>query len=814
MIEKPLSVEKIPPEPYDGEIIIEELDGRTPEEAPMVVEMEDGGVEVDFGSEEPESAEEAFASNLAEYMDDEVLSRLGQELVDEYLADLETRKEWEMTYKKGLDLLAIKEKKKTKPWDGAASVIYPTITKAVVDFQSQTISEIFPAEGPVKARLVGKVTPEKEQQAARVVEYMNYSCTERMEEFFPDTERMLFDLPVAGSGFKKTVFDPVLKRESSMFVPALDLIVAYGCSTLAEAERISHRREMSNNTLKKMQHTGDYRRCEISESTLIDNELEIKKQEMAGQARRADNDDHMIIEMCVDLDLEGYEHTIDDGYHGSDDEESKTGIGLPYVVSIDYESCTVLSIYRNWREGESPFERRVHYTHYSFVPGLGFYGLGYPHLIGGLAMAIVGILQQLIDAGTMANIPAGFKARGIKVSGGSSPLAPGEMRDVETLSDLKEAIMFLPTKEPSEVLYRLMQDLIKAAQEFISAGNVDTKSLNSEVPVGTVMAILERDLKTMSAIQRRVHMSFKQEMRLLHDVIGEYGEQYPYEVEDGVNMRSDFDGRVDVIPVTNPNAATMTQRILQGEAALQLSKDAPELYDKRALHRRALRTIGLDDVDDIVPPQDEMKPLDPVSEHMAMLTNKPVRAFEYQDHDAHLTAHLAVMEDPSMMDVVQKSPNAKALMSAFQAHIAEHLAFKHRHDVEYQLGVPMPAPGEPMPEDIEHRLSQVVSMAVEKLAAKNQHDKVQEEYKETLEDPVYQLQKKELENDTKELEIKEKKFMGDLKVAMQRLTNDMKKHSDKMKQQGLERKSDEKIAGVRAGIDIGRSTMPHPGGNN
>ena len=806
-IEKPLTPLDEPIDinpPAVGEIEVGLLE---PVDSPFTVtDTEDGGAIIDFDPQ-PEggaSREEAlFDDNLAEYMTDTVLNKLGTELTGEFLDDLISRKDWEKAYIKGLDMLGIKMEERTKPWKGAAGVNHPLLAEAVVRFQSQAISELFPAGGPAKGKLVGDEDEMVVKQMTRVIRYMNYCMTERMTECRTETERMLFALPLCGSTFKKLYYDEVKRRECTMFVPAHDLVVAYGCADLEDAERVTHVQTRSDNYVNRMVHNGYYRKIDLSTALPEMSDIERKYNELLGIDAREDKDSgRNLLEMMVTLDLPGFEHMDDESYDGGEDENAMTGIGLPYVITLDRVSGKVLSIYRNWDEGQADYEfvTSQHYVHYQYVPGLGFYGLGLLHLIGGIVKSATSILRQLIDAGTLANLPGGLKTRGLRVKGDETPIAPGEFRDVDVpMGSIKDNIAFLPNKEPSAVLYQLLQDLTDQGRSFASVGEIKSADMHAETPVGTTLAVMERDMKILTAIQARMHFSAKKEMKLLHDIIAMYGpEQYPYAVEEGVSLKQDFDGRIDVIPVTNPNSATMGMRILQGQAALQLAQTAPEAYDIPALHRQMLTHMGVQDIDIILPGDDQAEPMDPVGEHMALINQKPVRAFLYQDQEAHLRAHMAAMSDPKLTETLGQSPAAPAIQAAFAAHVAEHLAFQYRVEIERELGVQLPPPGEPLPEEIEVRLSGLVAQAAEKLTERNKAEAEQKRIEEELEDPIIQMEKQE--QDREDAVAKDK-----MKTDAEKLANDMQKHRDNMAQKELDRKAGLKKAGLAAGVTVSTS---------
>jgi hypothetical protein len=634
------------------------------------IETEDGGVLIDFGDSLESELSEDHNANLADFIDERDLTSICLDLVSSYRADKESRSDWERSYVKGLDLLGLKNEDRTQPWDGACGVFHPLLTESVIKFQSQSIQEIFPARGPVKTAIVGKIDEKKTKQAERVQNYLNYLLTEKMTEYRSETEKMLFSLPLAGSAFRKVYFDPSLGRPCSMFVPAEDFVVSYGASDLTTCERATHVMKKSSNDIRKLQVSGFYRDIELPAASPNTDEIERKYNELTGDSASYDYDSrHSILEMHVNLDLPGFED-MEDG--------EPTGINLPYVVAIDQSSRTILSIRRNWYEDDPLKNKREHFVHYQYMPGLGFYGFGLIHMIGGLAKSATSLLRQLVDAGTLSNLPGGLKSRGLRIKGDDTPIMPGEFRDVDVPGGaIRDNIAFLPYKEPSNVLYQLMGDIVEEGRRFASAADVKASDMNGEAPVGTTLAILERSMKVMSAVQARLHASMRVELRLLTGIVRDHGpEAYPYEEDGDPIVVEDFDNRIDIIPVSDPNAGTMAQRIMQYQAALQLAAQAPEMYDLPLLHRQMLEVLGIRDADEIVPTDKDMRPTDPVSENMNIINGKPVKAFIYQDHEAHIQTHMAMIQDPTIMEVMGKSPNAQKAQAALSAHVQEHLAFK------------------------------------------------------------------------------------------------------------------------------------------
>ena len=787
------------------------------------IETEDGGVLVDFGdSLENESADDHNA-NLADFIDETDLMGICLDLVSSFRGDKESRADWERSYVKGLDLLGLKHEERTQPWDGACGVFHPLLTESVIRFQSQSIQEIFPASGPVKTAIVGKIDEKKTKQAERVQDYLNYLLTEKMTEYRSETEKMLFSLPLAGSAFRKVYYDPNLGRPCSMFVPAEDFVVSYGASDLTTCERSTHVMKKSSNDIRKLQVSGFYRDIDLPPSAPSTDEIERKYNELTGDSASYDYDSrHTILEMHVNLDLPGFEDMEDD---------EPTGIHLPYVVAIDQSSRTILSIRRNWYEDDPLKNKREHFVHYQYMPGLGFYGFGLIHMIGGLAKSATSLLRQLVDAGTLSNLPGGLKSRGLRIKGDDTPIMPGEFRDVDVPGGaIRDNIAFLPYKEPSNVLYQLMGDIVEEGRRFASAADVKASDMNGEAPVGTTLAILERSMKVMSAVQARLHASMRVELRLLTGIVRDHGpEAYPYEEDGEPIVVEDFDNRIDIIPVSDPNAGTMAQRIMQYQAALQLAAQAPEMYDMPLLHRQMLEVLGIRDADEIVPTDKDMKPTDPVSENMNIINGKPVKAFIYQDHEAHIQTHMAMIQDPSIMEIMGKSPNAKKAQAELSAHVQEHLAFKYRQDIEKQLGVELPPPDEPMPEDIEYRISRLVAPAAAQLSGKAAKEKQMEENQKQMQDPLIQIQMQELqikqqqvqqraEAEMAKLQLEAQKAMAKAQLDQQKLDQQSQieqarlgvKISETNSKDELESKriaSQEQIAGAKLGVDIAKDLM-------
>ena len=780
-------------------------------ENPERVTLENGDMEIILEPGDEDDGEGDFNENLAETLDESVLVQLAGDLTGEFEEDVNSRKDWIQTYVDGLELLGLKIEDRTEPWPGACGVFHPILSEAVVKFQAETMMETFPAQGPVRTQLIGKETPEKRDAAARVQEDMNYQLTDVMSEYRPEHERMLWGLGLAGNAFKKVYFDPALGRQVSMYVAAEDVVVPYGASSLEVAERVTHILRKTVNELARLQSAGFYRDVELPEPTNTLDEVEKKIAEQLGF--RAETDDrYKLLEMHVDLIIE------DDKYRDEDDDS----VALPYVVTIDKATETVLSIRRNWNPDDEKKAKRNHFVHYSYVPGFGFYAFGLIHLIGAFAKSGTSLIRQLVDAGTLSNLPGGFKTKGLRVKGDDTPISPAEWRDVDVASGtMRDNIMPLPYKEPSQVLYSLLGTIVEEGRRFAGAADLQISDMSANAPVGTTLAILERTLKMMSAVQARVHYSMKQEYRLLKAIIRDYTpDEYSYEPEEGGRKakKSDYD-MVEVIPVSDPNAATMAQKIVQYQAVIQLAQGAPQIYDLPYLHRQMLEVLGIKNAEKLVPLKDgdDMKPRDPVSENMDVLNGKPVKAFIYQDHEAHIAVHMSAMQDPKMAQLVGQSPNAQAIMAAASAHIQEHLAFEYRRQIEQQAGVPLPPPDAEMDEQTEVAVSRLAAQAAAQLLQKNQAEAAQQQAQQVAQDPLVQMQQQELQIKQKELELKEKKFAVDAanmadkseiekeRIAAQKeiagLQVGAKIATDKA---NLSAKQQE--AGLRMGIEIARET--------
>ena len=756
-------------------------------EDPEEVTIRAGDMEIEI---DPDEDEGDFNDNLAEDMDEGVLTELAGDLLGEFDEDISSRKDWIQTYVDGLELLGMKVEDRTEPWPGACGVHHPLLAEAVVKFQAETMSETFPAQGPVRTQIIGKETTEKKDAAARVQEDMNYQLTDVMVEYRPEHERMLWGLGLAGNAFKKVYYDPSLGRQVAMYVTAEDVVVPYGASSLEVAERVTHVMRKTPNELKKLQASGFYRDVDLPEPVNSMDEVEQKISEQLGF--RAETDDrYKLLEMHVDLVIE------DDDYR--DEEENKLEIALPYVVTIDKETETVLSIRRNWNPDDKKKLKRNHFVHYSYVPGFGFYAFGLIHLIGAFAKSGTSLIRQLVDAGTLSNLPGGFKTKGLRVKGDDTPISPAEWRDVDVASGtMRDNIMPLPYKEPSQVLYSLLGTIVDEGRRFAGMADMKVSDMSAQAPVGTTLAILERTLKMMSAVQARVHYAMKREFQLLKGIIRDYTPvAYSFEPEEGGRRakKSDYDN-VDVIPVSDPNAATMAQKIVQYQAVIQLAQGAPQIYDLPYLHRQMLEVLGIKNAQKLVPLKDgdDMKPRDPVSENMDIINGKPVKAFIYQDHEAHITVHTTAMQDPKIMQLLGQNPNAQSMMSAMQAHIAEHLAFEYRKQVEAQAGVPLPPQDAEMDKDTELAVSRLAAAAAQQLLQKNQAEAQQQQAQQTAQDPIVQMQ-------MQELEIKK----GELELKRQKMQIDAAEKNDRLELEQMRIESQEEIAGLNVGAKLATS---------
>ena len=758
---------------------------------PIEIEIEEpvDDMEITFG-EEPEE-ESDFDSNLAEYLDERYMESLANTLLSDFNDDLNSRKDWETTIQEGMDLLGLKVEERAEPWEGACGITHPMLTEAVVRYQAEMIMETVPAAGPVKTQVIGKETKEKLEAAERVGNDMNYRLMNQMVEWRTEQERLYWSQPLMGSAFKKVYYDPNFGRQISIFVPADDIIVNYGAASLETAERITHRMRKSKNEIRKLQGAGFYRDIELGEPIKDINSLQKKRNELEGVDAINDSR-HRLLEIHTYIDLEGYEDEKDG---------EKTGIALPYVVTINESNHEILSIRRNWKEDDELCQARMHFVHYPYITGFGFYGFGLLHLIGGHARGATSLLRQLVDAGTLSNLPGGLKARGLRIIGDDTPIAPGEFRDVDVPGgSIRDNILPLPYKEPSQTLSALLGTIVEEGRRFASISDMKVSDMSSQAPVGTTLAILERTLKVMSAVQARVHYSMRQEFKLLAQIIRDYTpEEYSYEVEGESRQikQSDYD-QTDIIPVSDPNASTMSQRIVQYQAALQLATTAPQIYDLPNLHKQMLNVLGIKNVDKLVPTADDLKPKDPITENMGFMSLKPTKAFAYQDHESHLQTHLSFMQDPKLQQIAGQSPMFQQVTTAVQAHIAEHLGFVYRRQMEEMLGVPLPDPDEPLPEDVEYQMSSVIAKAAQKLLQKDTAEVQQQQNEQASQDPIIQQAMKELQ--IKEMEVQAKMQRDQAEIALK--AEDMRLR-DERERERIE--SQERIAGANIGSKAGNT---------
>jgi hypothetical protein len=720
---------------------------------PEEVTIKAGDIEITIDPDVME--EDEFSENLAEELSDKYMEELASDLLEDFNNDVNSRKDWLETYVDGLELLGLKIEQRSEPWEGACAVYHPLLSEALVKFQAETMMETFPAAGPVKTSIIGKETPECLEAAARVQENMNYQLMDMMPEYRPEHERMLWGLGLAGNAFKKVYYDPALGRQVSLFVPAEDMVVPYGASNLETAERITHVMRKTEQEIHKLQQMGFYRDIDLGEPNYDLDEVEKKIAEQMGFD--ATNDDRFkILEMNVNLDLEGYEDEDDDG---------PTGIALPYIVTIDKGTSEILSIRRNWDQFDEQQKRREHFVHYGYIPGFGFYCFGLIHLIGGFAKSGTMLLRQLVDAGTLSNLPGGFKARGLRIKGDDTPIGPGEWRDVDAPSGtIRDNLMPLPYKEPSQVLALLMDKIIEEGRRFASAADMKVSDMSANSPVGSTLAILERTLKVMSAVNARIYYSMKKEFGLLKNIIRDYTDpHYRYNPATGTpGAKQDDYNKVNLIPVADPNAATMAQKVVQYQAVMQMAQQNPTIYDLKELNRQMLEVLGVKNIDKLIKTEDDAKRIDPVSENMNILNGTPVKAFIEQDHEAHLAVHLAFMNDPKVRQMVGQSVKASTIQGAIEAHIAEHMAFEYRKQLEEQLGVPLPPPDQELPGDIENEIARLSAAGAEKLLQKNIAEIQQQKQQQLAEDPIVQMQKAELELKKMDAQAKAEKTKADI----------------------------------------------------
>jgi len=799
LYQQPTGIEELAQD--ESEIEIEIVD---PEEVNIGVD----GLEIQIKPGEED--EEGFGDNLAEYIDDGALQSLAGDLVSDIDNDKGSRKEWEKTYVDGLKLLGLQIEERTEPWQGACGVFHPMITEAVVRFQAETITETFPAQGPVRTKILGKETPETREIAINVEDDMNYELTENMVEYRAEHERMLWSLPATGSAFKKVYYDPGLGRQVSMFIPAEDMLLPYGATDMDTCHRITHVMRKTKNEIVKLQQAGFYLDIELPDAPKDRTDIQKAKDKETG-FNDLNDDRYTLYECHVDLNLDGYEDKDDSG--------EETGIMLPYVVTIIKGTNDILSIRRNWNEDDDLRLKRQHFVHYQYIPGFGAYGFGLFHLIGGFAKSATSLMRQLVDAGTLSNLPGGLKSRGLRIKGDDTPIAPGEWRDVDVASgNIRDSILPLPYKEPSATLFNLMQTIVDEGRRFAATADMKVSDMSANAPVGTTLALLERQLKVMTAVQARVHFALKQEFKLIKNIIRDYTDaDYKYTPEYGTRKakKADYD-MVDVIPVSDPNAATMSQRVIQYQAVIQMAQMAPDIYNLPELHRGMLNVLGIKNAEKLVPIEEDMKPIDPVQENQNALKGTPMKAFLHQNHDAHIQVHMMLVQDPMIQQFIGQNPQAAKIMGAITAHIAEHVGFKMRQQIEQQLGMPLPPEDEKLPPQIEIALSGMMAQAAQQVLMQDQAKAAQMQAQQQAQDPVLQLQMQELQLKAQELELKKQKIMMDAAAKADeqalkeqevsgRLELDALRTGAQIKESEFKQQFEQERAGLQMGADIAKS---------
>ena len=801
------------PEGLDEEMMGEpdaviEMAIATDEDMPVMVEMEDGSIEISFGEENEDADMAPFDANLAEYLDDGQLQELSDELIGAVEADTNSRREWADTFVRGLDVLGLKYEERTEPWENACGVYSTVLAEAAIRFQAEAMSETFPAAGPVRTKILGEVSREKEDAALRVKQDMNYELTEVMTEYRPEHERMLYSLGLAGSAFKKVYFDPNLGRQVAIYIPAEDVIVPYGASNIEAAERVTHVMRKTKNEMVKLQVNGFYREVDLGEPEAFHTDIEEKKAEEGGYSL-TDDDRYTVLEVHADLIIDGVD---------GEEEDDDLQIAKPYVVTIERGTGEILAIRRNWLVEDPLMLKRQHFVHYVYVPGFGFYGLGLIHIIGGYAKAGTSLIRQLVDAGTLSNLPGGLKSRGLRVKGDDTPIGPGEFRDVDVPSgSIRDNIMPLPYKEPSQTLLALLNKITEEGRRLGAISDMNISDMSANAPVGTTLALLERTLKPMAAVQARVHYAMKQEFKLLRTIIAEYApEEYMYVPDRGEPRarRADY-AMVEVIPVSDPNSSTMAQRVVQYQTVLQMAQATPQIYDLPQLHRQMIEVLGIKNADKLVPTTDDMKPADPVSENMNALVGKPIKAFIYQDHQAHMATHQAFMQDPMIMQAIGQNPQANQIMASLQAHLAEHLGFMYRQQMEEKLGAPLPGPNEEMPEDMEVPLSRLLAQAGQQLTQANQQQAAHQQAQQKAQDPVVQMQQMELQLKQAELQRKAAKDQADAQLDAARLQLDTQKaqttaaiESSRIAAQNEQAQAKNDLDEAKAIMDLAKAQQP------
>ena len=770
---------------------------------PESVTLDDGSMEITLMPDAEGAMGGEFDENLAEVLEDSDLNSLANDICDMVESDIDSRKEWADTFVKGLDVLGFKYEERTEPWEGACGVYSTVLAEAAIRFQAETMSETFPSAGPVKTKILGEETKEKEEAAERVKADMNYELTENMVEYRPEHERMLYSLGLAGSAFKKVYYDPNMGRQMAVYIPAEDVIVPYGASHIETAERVTHVMRKTKNDLKKLQANGFYREVDLGDPQPYHSDIEERKAEEGGYSL-TDDDRFTVYEIHADLVIEGV---------GDSDEDD---IAKPYVVTLERGSNEILAIRRNWSQDDALMLKRQHFVHYVYVPGFGFYGLGLIHIIGGYAKAGTSLIRQLVDAGTLANLPGGLKSRGLRIKGDDAPITPGEFKDVDVPSgSIRDNIMPLPYKEPSQTLLALLDKITQEGRRLGAISDMNISDMSANAPVGTTLALLERTLKPMAAVQARVHYAMKQEFKLLKMLMAEYAPtEYAYQPARGeVSARQSDYMLIDVIPVSDPNSSTMAQRVVQYQAVLQMSQQAPQIYDLPQLHRQMIDVLGVKNADKLVPTKDDMKPVDPISENMAALMGKPMKAFIYQDQDAHIETHMAFMQDPMIAQMIGQNPQAKQIMSSLQAHIAEHLGFKYRKDIEERLGVELPAPNAQLPEEIEVNLARLVATAAKDLTQAHKQQAAQEQAQKQQQDPMFQLKQAEVQIKQSEVDRKSKKDQADAMRDAKKLELDEQELMMDAEKDGIKMASDRRNNNAKLDLEEIKAMQPNKTGS-
>jgi hypothetical protein len=770
---------------------------------PESVTLDDGSMEITLMPDAEGAMGGEFDENLAEVLEDSDLNSLANDICDMVESDIDSRKEWADTFVKGLDVLGFKYEERTEPWEGACGVYSTVLAEAAIRFQAETMSETFPSAGPVKTKILGEETKEKEEAAERVKADMNYELTENMVEYRPEHERMLYSLGLAGSAFKKVYYDPNMGRQMAVYIPAEDVIVPYGASHIETAERVTHVMRKTKNDLKKLQANGFYREVDLGDPQPYHSDIEERKAEEGGYSL-TDDDRFTVYEIHADLVIEGV---------GDSDEDD---IAKPYVVTLERGSNEILAIRRNWSQDDALMLKRQHFVHYVYVPGFGFYGLGLIHIIGGYAKAGTSLIRQLVDAGTLANLPGGLKSRGLRIKGDDAPITPGEFKDVDVPSgSIRDNIMPLPYKEPSQTLLALLDKITQEGRRLGAISDMNISDMSANAPVGTTLALLERTLKPMAAVQARVHYAMKQEFKLLKMLMAEYAPtEYAYQPARGeVSARQSDYMLIDVIPVSDPNSSTMAQRVVQYQAVLQMSQQAPQIYDLPQLHRQMIDVLGVKNADKLVPTKDDMKPVDPISENMAALMGKPMKAFIYQDQDAHIETHMAFMQDPMIAQMIGQNPQAKQIMSSLQAHIAEHLGYKYRKDIEERLGVELPAPNAQLPEEIEVNLARLVATAAKDLTQAHQQQAAQEKAQKQQQDPLFQLKQAEVQIKQSEVDRKSKKDQADAMRDAKKLELDEQELMMDAEKDGIKMTASKQEADNRLDLELFKTMQPNKTGS-